>query len=44
MELDLEWFRLTRMDTRVQTSVMEGEMEGSAECWNSWTKPPVMEA
>lgn len=36
--------KLTRMDRRVQTSVTEGETEGSTECWNSWTSPPVMEA
>lgn len=34
----------TRMDSSVHTSVTEGDTEGKTECWNSCTKPPVIEA
>ena len=42
--LSVGLLRLTRMESRVQTSVMEGVTQGRTECWNSWTNPPVMEA
>lgn len=36
--------RRTRMDSSVHTSVTEGDTEGKTACWNSCTKPPVIEA